>query len=136
MKQYQGWWRIGLLIMGLAVVLAACSRGAPDIEVETTRHDFGDIQQGTVATLDIPVRNTGTADLRIEAVVTSCGCTTATLHPQVIPPGGEGTLSVRYDSGLHPDKGMIRREVYIASNDPDEPEVTVVLTANVVVPGQ
>ncbi len=128
------WWRVGLIVVGFSLILAACSRGTPDIEVEMTRHDFGVISQGTVASLDIPVRNVGTADLQIEAVVTSCGCTTATLEPGVIPPGGEGMLQVRYDSGLHPDKGRIRREVYIASNDPDEPEVIVVLTADVRVP--
>lgn len=126
---------LGVTVILLALVLVVgCTTKQPDIEVEITQHDFGTIEQGTVVTLDIPVRNVGDADLNIEAVVTSCGCTTAELEPTVIPPGGEGTLRVRYNSGLHPDEGPIRRDVFIASNDPDEPEVVVVLTAEVRVP--
>ena len=116
------------------LALAACGRSKPDIDVEVTQHDFGVIEQGTIAQVKIPVRNTGDAELRIEAVVTSCGCTSATLVPQVIPPGGEGTLEIRYNSGLHPDEGEIRRDVFILSNDPDESEVVITLTATVKAP--
>ncbi len=130
MRVWKGW----LVLLAVGVLLAACGGRAPDIEVEITQHDFGVIEQGTVASLDVPVRNVGTEDLRIEAVSTSCGCTTATVEPEVIPPGGEGTLRIRYNSGLHPDSGPIRRDIFIASNDPDEPEVVVVITAEVKAP--
>ncbi len=122
-----------LLIGGLftLLLLAACARGQPDIAVDTTRHDFGSIPQGQVATAEITVRNTGQGALKIEAVSTSCGCTSARVEPTTIPPGGEGRLLIRYDSGLHPDSGPVRRHIYIASNDPDEPEVEVIITADV-----
>ncbi len=125
-----------LVTVAAAVLLGltACGGSKPDIEVDITQHDFGVIEQGTIADVKIPVRNTGNAELRIEAVVTSCGCTSATLTPQVIPPGGEGTLEIRYNSGLHPDEGEIRRDVFILSNDPDESEVVITLTATVKAP--
>jgi len=113
------------------LLLAACARGQPDIAVDVTRHDFGSIPQGQVATAEITVRNTGQGALKIEAVSTSCGCTSARVEPTTIPPGGEGRLLIRYDSGLHPDSGPVRRHIYIASNDPDEPEVEVIITADV-----
>ena len=126
--QIVGWLLISLL------ALAACRSRPPDISVATTRYDFGAIQQGEVVVAEISVRNAGQGELKIEAVSTSCGCTTARVEPEVIPPGGEGRLIVQYNSGAHPDSGAVQRYVYIASNDPDEPEVQVIITAEVQAP--
>ena len=128
--------KIGLIggLLGVALLLAACSRGQPDIAVETTRHDFGAVQQGEVATTEIVVRNMGQGDLRIETVATSCGCTSAQVEPKTIQPGGEGRLVIHYDSGVHPDSGPIQRHIYISSNDPKEQEVEVIINADVQVP--
>ncbi len=128
--------RMGLLIAGLllAGLLVGCRRGQPAIELPETNHDFGEIQQGEVATIQLPVRNTGTKDLHIESVSTSCGCTSARVEPMTIPPEGEGTLTINYDSGVHPDKGPVWRIIYITSDDPDMPEATVEIRGMVNVP--
>jgi hypothetical protein len=125
----------GVVTLGV-LVLAACGRGQPDITVASARHDFGQVEQGQVVATEIAMRNTGKSDLTIEAVSTSCGCTTAQVEPKVIPPGGEGRLIIRYDSGVHPDSGRVRRHVYIASNDPSKKEVEVIITADVQPPSQ
>ena len=129
-------WLIGVAGVLAVLVLAACGAGQPDIAVAVTRHDFGQVKQGKVVTTEIPMRNAGRKDLKIQAVSTSCGCTTAEVQPEIIPPGGEGKLLIRYDSGAHPDKGPVQRHIYIASNDPDEAEVEVVITADVQQPAQ
>ncbi len=129
-------WLIGGVMMMALSVLAACGRGQPDIAVAATRHDFGLVKQGEVAKAEIAMRNAGNSDLKIEAVSTSCGCTTAEVQPEVIPPGGEGRLIIHYDSGAHPDSGPVQRHIYIASNDPDEAEVEVIITADVRPPAQ
>ena len=129
-------WLIGGVMTLAVFVLAACGRGQPDIAVATARHDFGKVKQGQVVATEIAMRNAGNSDLTIEAVTTSCGCTTAQIQPEVIPPGGEGSLIIRYDSGAHPDSGPVRRHVYIASNDPLKKEVEVVITANVQPPAR
>lgn len=121
-----------LLALSLAVLLiGGCASGKPDITVAAKRHDFGRIKQGSVVTAEIAVRNSGNRELKIESVATSCGCTSAQVKPKVIPSGGEGKLLIRYDSGVHPDKGPIERHVYIASNDPEKAEVEVIVTAEV-----
>jgi 3D (Asp-Asp-Asp) domain-containing protein len=125
----------GVMMLGV-FVLSACGRGQPDIAVALARHDFGQVKQGQVVATEIAMRNTGKSDLTIEAVSTSCGCTTARVEPKVIPPGGEGRLIIRYDSGAHPDSGRVRRHVYIASNDPSKKEVEVIITADVQPPSQ
>jgi len=128
-------WLIGTVVLVVSV-LTACGGGQPDITVAALRHDFGQVKQGQVVTTEIPMRNAGRGDLKIEAVSTSCGCTTAEVQPEVIPPGGEGRLIIHYDSGAHPDKGPVQRHVYIASNDPAKAEVEVIITADVQPPAQ
>ncbi|NOZ06424.1 MAG: DUF1573 domain-containing protein [Chloroflexi bacterium] len=106
----------------------------PKIELPQTKHDFGEVPQGNVVTVTLPVRNVGTADLHIKTVATSCGCTSAKVEPDVIPPQGEGTLTAWYNSGLHPDEGPIWRVVYITTDDPLTPEVKVDIRATVIAP--
>jgi len=50
-----------------------------------------------------------------------------------IQPGKSGTLSVEFDSGAHGEAltGSLIRQVFIASNDPQRPEVVVEVSANV-----
>ena len=131
MRVYIGLFVIGLLLTGLA---AGCNQGQPAIELPQTNHDFGQVRQGEIVTIQLPVRNVGQKELRIESVTTSCGCTSAKVEPTTIPPQGEGTLTIRYNSGLHPDKGPVYRIVYIASNDPERPEVQVEIRGEVQVP--
>ncbi|MGE5306640.1 MAG: DUF1573 domain-containing protein [Alphaproteobacteria bacterium] len=129
-----GKWRFSgeLLALGIGVfLLGGCAGGKPNIAVAAMRHDFGQIKQGDVVAAEIAVRNSGQKELKIESVATSCGCTSAQVKPKIIPSGGEGKLLVRYNSGLHPDKGPIERHVYIASNDPEKVEVDITITADV-----
>lgn len=124
--------KVELLALSLVTLLVGgCASGKPDIIVGAKRHDFGRIKQGAVVTAEIAVRNNGNKDLKIESVATSCGCTSAQVKPKIIPSGGEGKLLIRYDSGVHPDKGPIERHVYIASNDPEKAEVEVIVTGEV-----
>jgi hypothetical protein len=120
-----------LLIMG--ILLVACGFTQPVIAVDITNFDFGEVVNGEIATHDFIVRNEGNAPLTVESVITTCGCTTATLEPMTIPAGESGVLHVAFDSGAHgPDlTGEIIRQVFLASNDPDQPEVVVEIVAKV-----
>lgn len=113
------------IITLLGVLLASCSGGVPEIVLERSEMDIGEVTNGELRNINIEVRNTGKRDLIIEAVTTSCGCTTAQIEPMTISPGGKGVLAITYDSGAHgPDEiGPVMRQVFIASNDPSAPEV-------------
>ena len=122
-----------LLIMILAGVLTACSTGSPEINLEISQFDFGDVVNGVIATKDMIVNNNGQTELIVETVTTTCGCTTASLDPMTIPAGGKADLHIEFDSGAHgPDlTGQIMRQVILISNDPELPEATVEFVANI-----
>lgn len=123
-------WKLTLLLIGL-IALAACSAGEPRLEVGAD-YDLGTVAKGETAAAEIPVRNSGSAPLVVEAVSTSCGCTQATLSSLSIPAGEEATLRVTYDSGMHEsDEGEMERYVFIVSNDPVQPDMMIRLTAMV-----
>jgi len=123
-----------LLLAPVLVLVSGCLLDVPDIDV-VARHDMGSIRKGQVASASLVVRNTGSAPLVVQAVSTSCGCTTAVLEPTTIPAGGEGVLRIAYDSNAHAeDMGPIRRDVFVASNDPDEGDLRVEIAVNVTPP--
>ncbi|HSG17073.1 MAG TPA: DUF1573 domain-containing protein [Anaerolineae bacterium] len=117
----------------LGFLLAACSSGQPNISVEETSLDLGDVVNGKIVSRDLFVRNNGEADLVVESIITSCTCTKATVDPMTIGANESGTLHIEFDSGFHgPDlTGPLIRQVFINSNDPQQPELQVELVVNV-----
>lgn len=123
------------LMMALAALVSGCS-GRPQILVVESSLALGDVVNGVVVMREVEVENRGQADLVIEGVSTSCGCTQAAVEPMTIRPGESGTLSIRFDSGAHGPAlaGPLVRQVFIVSNDPQQPEVVVELEANILLP--
>ncbi len=125
--------RITALVGVMVLFLAACAKGAPDLDLGQDEVDLGQVINGQISRIEVPVQNAGNAPLKIEAVSTSCGCTTATVEPLEIPAGGTGTLRVEFDSGAHGPEanGPVMRQVFIASNDPNLPEAEFRIVAEV-----
>lgn len=120
------------ILLLMVVSLAACA-GAPALSLETTNLSLGDVVNGDIASHEVVVRNLGNEPLIVESVSTSCGCTTATLEPLTIDPGASGVLHIEVDSGAHGPEliGPLVRQVFITSNDPQQPEAQVELTVNI-----
>ena len=125
-----------ILFILFAALLTACAGDQPQINPETNEFDFGDVINGVIMEKDLTVRNTGKADLIVETVTTTCGCTTASLVPMTIPAGGSATLHIEFDSGAHGPEltGQVMRQVILISNDPQKPEATVEFVANILPP--
>lgn len=126
---------VGIALLLLAAALAACG-GAPELVLDRELLDLGQVVNGEIRTVEVPVRNAGKGTLVIEALSTSCGCTSATVDPMAIEPGQSGILHIRFDSGAHGPEanGPVTRQVFIASNDPERPEVEFRFQADVVPP--
>ena len=105
----------------------------PDITVKPTNRDLGYVGRTDVINLNYAVVNEGNQDLVVDSLVTSCGCTTAELSNNIIPPGQRADLKVRFDVGFHqmaPGEQVVRI-VWMKTNDPDTPIGIARLTATI-----
>lgn len=104
----------------------------PAVEVPQAFHDFGRIGSKDIVTQTFLVRNTGDAPLTISRAYTTCGCTTAEISADVVPPGQAVTVKLRFDAGFHDAAGQtVRRGVILENNDPEQPQVELWVQAEV-----
>ncbi len=107
--------------IGMILLLCLCPAilvGAtgPEIALDRSEHDFGDVQVGDVVQTKFRVINKGDAPLVLDEVRTSCGCAKAVSHAKEVPPGQDTEIAVSYDSaGLSP--GRKTQSVLIHTND-------------------
>lgn len=97
------------------------ARGTPQIELEPTTFDFGEVWERTPVKSTFTVRNVGTAPLTLK-VHASCGCTTVTKPKSVLAPGETDTFTITY-STRH--TGKARKRVTLITNDPQHPRVNI-----------
>ncbi len=104
----------------------------PNVMVDEAFYDFGRIGAKDVVTRTFVVRNDGDAPLTISRAYTTCGCTTAEVSADVIPPGKAVTVEFRFDAGFHDSAGQtVRRGVILENNDPDQPQTELWVQAEV-----
>ncbi len=68
------------------------------IAFDTTVYDFGKLLEGEIVKYTFRFSNTGTKDLLISSVKTSCGCTASEYPIQAIKPGETSQIVVKFDS--------------------------------------
>jgi hypothetical protein len=117
----------------VSLLLAACGSSPPQIVVEPTLQDLGEVPQEPIE-LSYTVRNEGGSPLQIEKISTSCDCTEATLDRQTIPPGESTQLRVTLDPTEDNLYGNLLRVIYIRSNDPDTSEAEVEFRVSILKP--
>jgi len=93
-------------------------------------HDFGQVKEGEKVTHTFEVLNTGNADLFLQSVKPSCGCTTPRYEQKPIRPGKKGTIEVVFDTKGRP--GKQRKSIMVVTNT--EPPNTVLFFNCEVIP--
>jgi len=104
----------------------------PKIHCENTTVDLGKVKEGDLAKATFAIENRGDADLIIDNVRASCGCTIPkqlTDAEKVVKPGEKREISAEFNSKGRP--GTQRKNVTVTSNDPDEPRLQLIFTAEV-----
>lgn len=97
--------------------------------IEQSVHNFGSVGQGTLVKHSFQLKNAGDAELNLQRIVPACGCTATSSSRDIIPPGGEATLDVEFDTtGFSGDKVKIVR---VYTNDPDNLSSVVTLKGRV-----
>ncbi len=90
--------------------------------------DFGMVDKGRRLTHSFEIRNAGDAMLEITNVRPACGCTVAE-YDREIAPGETGTVTATVDTSNF--KGGIAKSVRVFTNDPKNPQIDLVIKANV-----
>ena len=94
----------------------------PNIEIPRLNYDFGEVFHLEKYGYAFVVRNRGNADLIIEDVKPSCGCTAAKFD-KVIAPGKEGKIELVVDGNkVH---GQFSKSAEVKTNDPDHPQLSL-----------
>ena len=103
----------------------------PKLFVQERTKNLGKILEGDTVPVSWTLENHGDADLIIEKTRATCGCTIVRLaeEDKIIPPGGKLELMVEFNSTSRP--GNQRKNIGVYTNDPSEPKLTLVFTANV-----
>ena len=90
--------------------------GGPQLEISPELHDFGKAKQNQRLVKEFEIENTGSEDLRIGRISTSCGCTVARPSSRLLKPGETTSLKVTLETRRY--VGNLQRSVSVASNDP------------------
>lgn len=124
---------VGGLLVALALASPAAGQqpepAAPRIRVEPEAFDFGKALPDKSLRKEFTLRNFGDAELVIERVTTTCGCTAAISAKTRLEPGGSTQLSVTLETRDY--KGKLERQVLVRSNDPKTPLLTVKVSATI-----
>lgn len=117
-----------LLARAQEPVSGAGNEAKPVLDVQEKIKDFGIVPKGEKIQAVFEVRNTGQGPLEITQVRPTCGCTVASFD-RTIPPGGTGKISAEVDTTAF--TGPISKAVLVYSNDPTNPQLNLVIKAEV-----
>jgi hypothetical protein len=101
---------------------------SPKVEIAALEHEFGKVKPGTPLTYTFKIQNKGNADLAIEDVKPSCGCTKGDFD-KLIKPGKSGKITLTIDKT---DKyvGKTVKTARVTTNDPEHATFTLTLRAD------
>ncbi|MCJ7751062.1 MAG: DUF1573 domain-containing protein [Armatimonadetes bacterium] len=108
---------------------AASDDAVPRIEIADKVFDFGTMYQAEQVKHAFILRNVGNALLRIEKTKATCGCTVVAPEKRELASGESTPLNVTFRSGSM--SGQVLKHVYVDTNDPAEPRVTLTVQGQV-----
>ena len=135
----------------LSAQVAAYSAGQtdkPQVETADTFSDLGTMKVSQEKTGRFTLTNDGNKPLQLFDITSSCGCTVGQIDiggivsPEFgmhsksnwvgkVQPGQSAAVSVIYRPFVMPVKGIVNRDVYIHTNDPDHQLLTFTVKADV-----
>jgi hypothetical protein len=102
-----------LSVLFICLGYVAVAQQTATITFDTLTIDYGTITKGDDGVRQFKFTNTGTADLEITQVRSTCGCTIPKKPSGPIAPGASDVIEVKYDTNR---VGPIRKTISVASN--------------------
>ena len=106
-----------LIVFGIVFSTAAFSQDlvkSPVMSFDEKSFNFGDVKQGQKVSHVFHYKNTGTDTLRIDNIVSSCGCTVPNSYERKVAPGASGSITVEFNS--ENKMGVVNKTLTILSN--------------------
>lgn len=120
----------------------------PIAEAKITFFDLGQMKVSDDKFANFKIKNIGQKPLQLSNVSSSCNCTFGQVlingkeselfgmhnisdFAGEVLPGKEAVIKVTYRPSIMPVYGVIEREVYVSTNDPENPKLTFKVKANV-----
>ena len=135
----------GTFALGFLVIFNGCSSNSvgynsvpthdndiskhPKIFFLEPLHDFGTVNANSQVEHTFAFINEGTAPLEIKKIGKSCGCIATHNGTKVLQPGEVSEITVAYSVGRY--SGQRSKKVTVESNDPENPHLTLTLTAEI-----
>lgn len=97
--------------------------------------DLGEVIYGDVPTTSFTLTNFTPMPVEVTRVSTSCGCTKAEVEKKQLGAYEATEVKVSFDPAVHSDAadlGSITRTIYVNTNNPNFPQLTSTITANVI----
>jgi hypothetical protein len=104
---------IFLFFFTAVLSLTAAGQDIAVITFDSLTIDYGTIVKGADGIRQFKFTNTGTSELEITQVRSSCGCTIPKKPDAPIAPGASDIIEVKYDTNR---VGPIRKTITVASN--------------------
>ena len=120
----------------------------PRVKAKTTSFDLGKMKVSEDKSANFKIKNIGQKSLQLSNVSSSCNCTFGQVvidgkesdvfgmhnvsdFAGEILPGKEAIIKVTYRPSIMPVYGVVEREVYVTTNDPDNQKLVFKVKANV-----
>jgi len=98
---------------------------APKILFDKTVYNFGTTSLVEAVTGTFTFQNVGAADLKLSKPQPSCGCTVASVKPDVLKPGEKGELV--FTVRVAGQRGQLEKHITVPSNDPQSASVNLAI---------
>jgi hypothetical protein len=119
-----------IMAFGLMSFIPYETMKAPKISFSEMKHDFGTVPQGPQITYSFGFKNKGGETLIIKEIITSCGCTGATVgDKKEYLKNEKGEVSVTFNTQGR--EGHQEKNIIVKSNDPFNPELVLTVTCDI-----
>jgi hypothetical protein len=120
-----------LVTVALAVVCSFEGLGQPKISSQGgTDLKFGEAFAGNLVERKIIIQNTGSDTLHIKGVRAQCGCTATLINQRALAPSDTTSLTITFNTRGY--NGKAKKHVYVDSDDPATPQLTIAFETNVI----
>ena len=123
-----------LFVLGYALPVQATESGPrPRLVIAEPVFEGGEFRPGEAFSHEFTLLNQGGAPLELEEVKTGCSCAVAA-YDRTIAPGGQGRVRLTVEVYREWAGRDLRRTVWVATNDPEAAQVTLVVRGRVAGP--